>query len=52
VCERNLVRLEGKGDAQGVLADSWSLSAFFQDNHFKLHLIEEKVTGPTATVYG
>ncbi|NP_001157090.1 threonine--tRNA ligase, mitochondrial isoform 3 [Mus musculus] len=22
------------------------------DNHFKLHLIEEKVTGPTATVYG
>uniref|UniRef100_A0A8C2N7J1 threonine--tRNA ligase n=1 Tax=Cricetulus griseus TaxID=10029 RepID=A0A8C2N7J1_CRIGR len=22
------------------------------DNHFKLHVIEEKVTGPTATVYG
>ncbi|XP_033054140.1 threonine--tRNA ligase, mitochondrial isoform X3 [Trachypithecus francoisi] len=27
-------------------------STFFQDNPFKLHLIEERVTGPTATVYG
>ena len=25
---------------------------FFQDNPFKLRLIEEKMTGPTATVYG
>uniref|UniRef100_A0A8C6GLX0 Threonine--tRNA ligase, mitochondrial n=1 Tax=Mus spicilegus TaxID=10103 RepID=A0A8C6GLX0_MUSSI len=28
------------------------LRQLFKDNHFKLHLIEEKVTGPTATVYG
>ncbi|XP_047286857.1 threonine--tRNA ligase, mitochondrial isoform X2 [Homo sapiens] len=28
------------------------LRQLFKDNPFKLHLIEEKVTGPTATVYG
>ncbi|XP_069334933.1 threonine--tRNA ligase, mitochondrial isoform X2 [Eulemur rufifrons] len=28
------------------------LRRLFKDNPFKLHLIEEKVTGPTATVYG
>ncbi|XP_045151576.1 threonine--tRNA ligase, mitochondrial isoform X1 [Echinops telfairi] len=28
------------------------LHQLFKDNPFKLHLIEEKVTGPTATVYG
>ncbi|KAM4862105.1 threonine--tRNA ligase, mitochondrial [Thomomys bottae] len=28
------------------------LHQLFKDNRFKLHLIEEKVTGPTATVYG
>ncbi|XP_052035712.1 threonine--tRNA ligase, mitochondrial isoform X4 [Apodemus sylvaticus] len=28
------------------------LRQLFKDNHFKLHLIEEKVTGTTATVYG
>uniref|UniRef100_A0A8C2W5G4 Threonine--tRNA ligase, mitochondrial n=1 Tax=Chinchilla lanigera TaxID=34839 RepID=A0A8C2W5G4_CHILA len=28
------------------------LSQLFKDNPFKLHLIKEKVTGPTATVYG
>ncbi|XP_055214348.1 threonine--tRNA ligase, mitochondrial isoform X11 [Gorilla gorilla gorilla] len=28
------------------------LRQLFKDNPFKLHLIEERVTGPTATVYG
>ncbi|KAM5256605.1 threonine--tRNA ligase, mitochondrial [Ctenodactylus gundi] len=28
------------------------LRQLFKDNPFKLHMIEEKVTGPTATVYG
>uniref|UniRef100_A0A2K6FBW8 Threonine--tRNA ligase, mitochondrial n=1 Tax=Propithecus coquereli TaxID=379532 RepID=A0A2K6FBW8_PROCO len=28
------------------------LRQLFKDNPFKLHLIEKKVTGPTATVYG
>nr|XP_058936038.1 threonine--tRNA ligase, mitochondrial isoform X3 [Kogia breviceps] len=28
------------------------LRQLFKDNPFKLHLIKEKVTGPTATVYG
>ncbi|XP_027624071.1 threonine--tRNA ligase, mitochondrial isoform X2 [Tupaia chinensis] len=28
------------------------LCQLFKDNPFKLHLIKEKVTGPTATVYG
>ncbi|XP_062048167.1 threonine--tRNA ligase, mitochondrial isoform X2 [Lepus europaeus] len=28
------------------------LRQLFKDNPFKLHVIEEKVTGPTATVYG
>ncbi|XP_051013673.1 threonine--tRNA ligase, mitochondrial isoform X2 [Acomys russatus] len=28
------------------------LRQLFKDNHFKLHLMEEEVTGPTAAVYG
>ncbi|EDL85689.1 threonyl-tRNA synthetase-like 1, isoform CRA_a [Rattus norvegicus] len=33
-------------------ASRGQLRQLFKDNHFKLHVIEEKVTGTTATVYG
>lgn len=35
-----------------VEASQAQLRQLFKDNPFKLRLIEEKVTGPTATVYG
>uniref|UniRef100_A0A8C5L7N3 Threonine--tRNA ligase, mitochondrial n=1 Tax=Jaculus jaculus TaxID=51337 RepID=A0A8C5L7N3_JACJA len=35
-----------------LVASKDQLRQLFKDNHFKLQLIEEKVTGPTATVYG
>lgn len=51
---RKIQKHEGRGSSlPGHLYGNKDLSSLsFQDNPFKLRLIEEKVTGPTATVYG
>ncbi|XP_034510100.1 threonine--tRNA ligase, mitochondrial isoform X2 [Ailuropoda melanoleuca] len=51
---RKTQKHEGRGGSlPGHLYRNKDLSSLsFQDNPFKLRLIKEKVTGPTATVYG